>query len=108
VGPAAVGSFVVAYTHGADPPASGVLAAQALACQLVTSLNGGECAIPAGATKITRQGVTIDKAAVASAIGQGATGVVAIDAFLAGHNPTRLRRRPAVWSPDLPRYARRT
>jgi hypothetical protein len=37
---------------------------------------------------------------------RGETGIVEIDAFLAAYNPSRLRRRPAIWSPDGPKYAR--
>lgn len=103
----AVGSFVIEYTHGADPPAIGLLAARELACQLAKAANGDDCQLPSGVTKVTRQGVTFDRGAIATALGSGMSGIVAIDAFLAAHNPARQRRRPAVWSPESARYARR-
>ena len=102
------GTFFVTYTHGIAPPLVGAQAAAALACQLWQSCNGGsECQLPIGATKVIRQGVTIERNLLAawfnaSATAKGwATGIPLVDAFLNAYNPSRLIRRPSVWTPDV-------
>jgi hypothetical protein len=102
------GTFSVSYRHGVDPPELGRRAAAALACQLYLSCSGGDCVLPAGATKVTRQGVQIDRGLLVNWFDpQKATGVPAIDLFLRGYWRTRSGRRPAVFSPDVQRFARR-
>lgn len=107
------GSFSVTYEWGSAPPLAGVMAAQQLACQLVQACHGAACSLPVGATKITKQGVTIDRGLLASWVvnsrmGSGwVTGLVAVDAFLTAVNPHRLQSRPSVWSPDVVKRPRR-
>lgn len=101
------GTFSVAYVSGSEPPIAGKEAAAALACELYRAKMGGECKLPSGATRLVRQGVTIERLQpLASMLLQGSTGIPAIDAFMAAYNPNGLRRRPAIWSPDGPKYAR--
>lgn len=98
------GTWSVNYYSGVDPPLAGKNAAAALACEL---LPGADCKLPTGAVRIVRQGVTIDKLQpLARMLLEGMTGIPAIDTFIAAYNPSRLRRRPAIWSPDGPKYAR--
>jgi hypothetical protein len=67
--------------------------------------NPGECMLPTGVTTVVRQGVTINR--VVPMFNAGArTGLVLTDAFIGTYNPHGLRRRAAVWSPDL-KYPRR-
>lgn len=106
------GTFEVTYTSGMNPPVAGVLAAKELACQAFLACSptlAGECVLPAGATRITRQGLTIDLSAFR---GWGfdrklgwRTGLRLVDAFLNSFNPNGLRRRPLIWSPDGEPYA---
>lgn len=102
------GTWSVAYTYGADPPALGVSAAASVACELYKECSGGTCVLPKGVTRITRQGVTIDKLAFTSwgfREGRWATGLPLVDAFLATVNPAGLQRRPVLWAPGKRQYA---
>ena len=98
------GTWSVSYLSGISPPLAGKAAATALACEL---LPGADCKLPSGAVRIVRQGITIDKLQpLATMLLQGMTGIVAIDSFMASVNPSRLKRRPSVWSANGPKYAR--
>lgn len=104
------GSFSVRYTYGQNPPQSGQDAAAELACEIYKSCVGVECALPQGATRITRQGVVVEKltfAAFGRQQGIWRTSLGNVDAFLNAYNPIGVRRRPAFWGPksDL-QYAR--
>jgi hypothetical protein len=102
------GTFSVRYRHGVEPPEGGRRAAAALACQLYLACSGGDCNLPTSVSRVVRQGVTMERIVpVAELLRMGGTGLPALDAFVAAYNPNGLRRRPAVWSPDGPRYARR-
>jgi len=108
------GTWEVTYSHGMSPPVLGQEAAKQLACQIYLQCASGgssaDCKIPEGTTKLTRQGIQIEKAPfVAWGLKDKnwATGLVNVDAFLSAYNPNRLRRRPSVWSPDVPRYPER-
>lgn len=101
-----MGTFEVTYLHGEVPPAAGVAAARELACQLALACMGSEeCQLPQGVVRVARQGVTIERAQF-DLFGMGRTGLVLVDAFLGAYNPSGLRRRPTVWSPDVQQYAR--
>ena len=111
------GTFSVSYWYGATPPAMAELAAAQLACEMYRlcasgDAAGGDCALPSGVTRVTRQGVTIDKTAtLAWFYGKGgepgwATGLPTVDAFLSIYAPYGQRRRPMTWSPDGRKYAR--
>lgn len=101
------GTWAVTYTFGADPPMSGVLAAKELGAEIIRSWGGAACALPSGATKVVRQNVTVDRQRLQGWIGKGGTGMFLVDAFLGSVNPNGLRRRPAVWSPNGPRFPRK-
>lgn len=97
------GTWSVSYTFGQEPPLLGVEAANELACQLYQSCNGGDenCAIPAGAVRLTRAGVTIERGIFKRdpKTGAWATGMLKVDMFLNSVNPQGLIRRPVVTSP---------
>lgn len=102
------GTWSVTYYYGSPVPALGKLAAAELALQFYYARTGSsECVLPTGVTKIVRQGITIERLQPMFVKGQR-TGLPLTDAFLAGSNPNGLRRRPAVMSPGVPRYPRRT
>jgi hypothetical protein len=103
-------TFAVTYYYGVAPPALATRAAAQLACELyrACSSEGGECALPTGTVRVTRQGVTVERAELATFLSGGQTGLVQVDAFLAAYGlGGPRRRRPAIWSPDGPRYAQR-
>jgi hypothetical protein len=107
------GSWSVTYTHGIQPPLAGKQAACQLACQFLLAQSGQACGLPEAVQSVTRQGIQVTKgrlATLVNAIGDSpeGSGLALVDAFLAAYNRGGLRRRPAVWSPDSPRYPRRT
>lgn len=96
------GTFAVTYSYGKPPPEAGVLAAIELACQIATAASGGECALPAGVTKVTRQGITVDIPMFKSVL----TRLTLVSLFLQSSNPAGLRRRAAIWSPEIAPFGR--
>jgi hypothetical protein len=102
-------TFSITYTYGADPPAMGVSAAAQLGCELYRACGGDtNCALPQGTTRVTRQGIVIEKLAFTSwAFRDGGwrTGLPLVDAFLQAYNPAGIRRRPTFWSPGKHQYA---
>ena len=102
------GTFAVSYGYGASPPADGAAAAAQLACEIYKQCaNVGECALPTGATRVTRQGITIERQFFQRDPASGAwrTGLPLVDVFLNAYNPAGLPRRPSFWAPGR-RYAR--
>lgn len=95
------GTFSVTYTYGVNPPAAGVEAAKQLACQIYLQCSGsGECDIPDGATRITRQGITIERGYFArDDKGVWKTGLSLVDYFLNTYNPNGLTRRALFVNP---------
>lgn len=105
----AAGTFDVDYTWGHTIPLAGVRAAAILAYQLYLNDNPQgrqKCALPAGWTSISRQGVTISRGQIQKLATEG-TGIVGIDAFISSANPGGVDRPPAVYSRDVQPYARR-
>ncbi len=99
-----VGTFSVTYLYGQQPPLLGQLAATAVACELhKENLEDEECLLPAGTSRLIRQGVTIEKMATLGwyyLSGTGwQTGIAAVDAFLNTANPNGLTRRPMMMAP---------
>lgn len=93
-------TFAVTYDYGVDPPQTGLDAAVELACQLASFQGAGECELPPGTVRITRQGVEIDL----KQAGAWWSVLPATSLFLAATNPQGLRARPRVWSPDVQPY----
>lgn len=103
------GTFSIRYAWGAQPSELGKAAASQLACEVYKSLSGQDCKLPSRATKIVRQGVTIDRVmSFAQMLRSGSTGLQLVDLFIATENPSGALRRPAVFSPDVSRYGRET
>lgn len=106
------GTFSVTYSYGKQPPLAGIEAAKKLACQIYLACsNSGsaDCQIPDGAVRITRQGITVERALFARNPQNGAwqTGLSAVDYFLNTYNPKGLQRRALFFGPgSRGRYAR--
>jgi hypothetical protein len=104
-----IGTFSVTYAYGQDPPLLGQLAAAQLACEFYRAANGGECQLPTGTVRVTRQGITIDKMATLGWFKQSsnrygpqarwATGIPLVDTFLNTVNPFGQTRRPIMMAP---------
>lgn len=102
------GTFQVSYTWGMAPPQVGVEAAAELACELFKSCQGAECAIPAGATRVTRQGVTIERSLFTHWLDPSTpTGLLYLDLFLRSYWGGGTGRQAAIWSPDIRGYGLR-
>jgi hypothetical protein len=102
------GTWTIAYTYGMDPPLLGRQAATQLACEVYKSCLGLECALPTGATRITRQGITIERQffRIDPATKAWRTGLGLVDMFLNTYNPTGRIRKPVFWAPgQRHRYA---
>lgn len=103
------GTFSITYTYGVAPPEIGVAAAAQLACELYKECAGADCALPKGTTRVTRQGITVDRLAFTTwAYGKNKawqTGLPLVDAFLAAYNPAGLQRRPVFYAPGKRQYA---
>lgn len=103
----APGTFAIRYRYGIEPPELGRQAAAQIGCELWKALNQRACALPAGATRVVRQGITIEKtASFASLFSTGATGLPLVDLFLTAANPSGARQPPLVYSPDVTPYPR--
>jgi hypothetical protein len=101
------GTWSVTYAYGVDPPPLGVEAATQIGCQVLLAMSGEACQLPNNVTQMVRQGNTIQRVTpLAQVLRAGGTGLFLVDAFLASYNPNGLRRRPSVFTPDLP-YPRR-
>jgi len=97
--------LTITYDHGADPPDAGRLAAARLAAELVKAAAGVGSDLPGYITQRVRQGETISYTSAAALFDKGRTGLADVDLWLATVNPSGLRRRSSVWSPDTdPRY----
>lgn len=102
------GTFSIRYKWGQDVPALGRAAAAQLGRELWLACNGKDCKLPNKVTKIVRAGITMDRLlTVADSFRAGSTGIQLVDAWIANVNPNKAMRRPMVWSPDRPRYAKR-
>lgn len=99
------GTFSVTYTWGMEPPVSGREAAKALAAELYAACSGGDCDLNANIQSVARQGVSWTRGEMLAA--GGVMGIQAVDVFLTTVNPKGMRRRPAVFSPDIQPHARR-
>lgn len=102
-------TFSVTYVYGKNPPSSGTRAARQLACEIFKSCTGAEeCSLPTGVTRVTRQGITFERAFLSrDDKGIWRSGLAEVDLFLNAVNPAGLPRRATFWSPSRQaRYAR--
>lgn len=100
-----VGTFSITYYRGLDPPQLGRQAAAQLAVQLYLSATGSGCQLPAGTTRVTRQGVEIERGLLANWFDPTkATGIPSVDLFLRAYYSERQGRPSLVFSPDLQQY----
>jgi hypothetical protein len=101
-----VGTWSVSFVFGEAVPVIGRYAVGELACEIARSCTGQACKLPANATQITRQGVTIDFPTYAELLQNGSLSLRWCDLFMATYNPSRLRAAPAVYDVDGPSFRR--
>jgi hypothetical protein len=103
------GTFSVKYKWGTEVPQLGRDAAVEVANQLYLACGGRECVLPAGVTKVIRQGIEIERGLLANWMDTSKqTGLVQTDLFLAAYCQGQRRgRRSAIWTPDVQAFGRR-
>jgi hypothetical protein len=103
------GTWSVDYLWGVPPPPLGSQAAAQLACQIYLQCVGDadNCVLPLGASRVTRQGVEIDRNIIFQWLDPTkSTGIVLVDLFLAAYCRNKAKMRSAVYSPDVQAYSR--
>lgn len=98
--PGEEGTFTVTYLNAYPVDPLGAWVSGRLAYEYAKSCTGGTCSLPSGITEITRQGITME--IQLDMFAQGLTGIREVDDWTARYNPNRLRRKPRVYTPDLP------
>lgn len=93
------GTFAVTYLNAYPVDDLGAYAAGRLAYEYMKACMGGNCSLPSGVTEISRQGITMQIRL--DMFEGGLTGLREVDDWTARYNPHRLRRKPAVYTPDL-------
>lgn len=93
------GAFAVTYLIGRAVPEALAIATAVLACQYGKLLAGGDCALPARMTQLSRQGVTVEVEPADPA--DGLTGIKLVDDVVAMLNPSKRKSPPVILSPDL-------
>lgn len=93
----------IRYTSGINPPEPGRQAAIILANELLLADSGSsECSLPARVTSASRQGVDFTILDPQDFLESGRTGIYEIDSFIKAANPIGARKKPRVFSPDMP------
>lgn len=99
----------VDYSYGVGPPAAGEAAAIELANELILSWNDSEaCSLPERTKSVSRQGLSFDMIDPMDFVDKGRTGLLKVDWFLKTANPSGANAPARVFSPDIPRGAKRT
>ncbi len=100
------GTWSIVEIYGAAPPPSGVAAAVALATQyaLACSTAAADCALPANATRASRNGVEFNLTLADLIDDQGNHTVPEVRAFIHAVNPHGLADDAHVRSPELARH----
>ena len=97
------GTFSVTYRPGRVLPVAGQIAAGKLAGEFLKACAGSSCALPAQISSLSRQGVDVEFVDPATVFESGRTGIQEVDLFITAVNPTGMRRRSRVMSPDIRR-----
>jgi hypothetical protein len=99
----AVPGFEVVYQRGKAIPAHVQYATETLACEYAKFCSGNTCGLPPRILSLSRQGVDVTVAEVATTEGTKLrTGIAAVDDVIAAVNPYGRTQPGRVFSPDLP------
>jgi hypothetical protein len=98
------GTFSVTFRPGRTLPVAGQIAGGALAGEFIKACAGAACGLPPQIAALTRQGVDVEFVDPSEALSSGRTGIRDVDLFIEAVNPSGLRRRARVMSPDVPAH----
>lgn len=98
------GTFSVTFNPGRAIPLAGQIAAGVLASEFAKACAGAACGLPAQIASLTRQGVDVEFVDPQTVYTDGRTGLREVDLFISAVNPSGLRQRARVMSPDVPRH----
>ncbi len=93
-------TFIVSYAKGIVVPPALLRAGGELACEYAKACLGQPCRLPARATSIARQGVTVSVVNIDTMLQQGFTGLPTVDQIIATLNPYGLKGKMRISSPD--------
>ncbi|MFP3118157.1 hypothetical protein [Streptomyces sp. Iso 434] len=99
----AAGTFGVTYRWGLPLDAAAIAAVSELTCHLLKGCGTGGacgCKINPRVSRVSRQGVDMERADPTLLYTEGLTGLPAVDMWLLAVNPGRLRAASRVYSPD--------
>ncbi len=97
-------AFEVIYLRGNEMPPALAIAGGILACEFAKAcVEDDSCRLPARLTSLTRQGVSVQVAAISSYLDLGLTEIPEVDRVIVNLNPYRQQERSRVLSPDTPR-----
>lgn len=103
-----INEIEVTYRYGSPPPSMGQTAAIRLANEFIwNEQDSDRCTLPERiSSSVTRQGVSYTILDPQEFIKEGKTGVYTVDMFLQAANPSGAKKKPKVFSPDIPRGER--
>ena len=94
---------IVDYTAGIDPPEAGKQAAIILANEFILAYNESDsCRLPSNVVSVNRQGVDYTMIDRNEFLNVGRTGIYEIDTFIKAANPAGAKKKPRVFSVDMP------
>lgn len=96
-----VGSFIVTYKRGEEPPGPLLVAAGTLACEWAKACTGGPCRLTPYITGLSRQGVDFTAVDPMTLLDNGFTGLFEVDSLIAALNPYGQTHRLRLMSPDV-------
>lgn len=93
----------VTYSAGINPPEAGKRAAIRLANEFILEYTeAGSCNLPDNITSMSRQGVDYTMLDRNEFLNVGRTGIYEIDTFIKAANPSGAKKKPRVFSVDMP------
>ncbi|MDN3056846.1 hypothetical protein PH213_20290 [Streptomyces sp. SRF1] len=99
------GTLTVTYRWGLPLDAAAIAAVSELTCHFLKGCGGGTCGCNANrnVTRVTRQGVEMERQDPTLLYAEGLTGLPTVDMWLMAVNPNRLAAPSRVYSPDFKR-----
>jgi hypothetical protein len=101
-----VGSFLVTYDRGIEPPPGADCVTGILAAEIAKACVGTACRLPRNVSSVSRQGVNVSFISPEELVKMRLTGIPEVDMWVVADNPDRLTTDSVVWSPEIARRNR--